>query len=73
MSPETAGHAHAKAAVYNALLAGIRARRLSGHVFPDGMIVRIDETTAYQPDALLYCGQKLPPSAIEVPEPVIVV
>jgi Uma2 family endonuclease len=67
MSPETAGHADTNAAVYNALC------RLPCHVFPDGMTVRIDETTAYEPDALLYCGQKLPPSAIEVPEPVIVV
>jgi Uma2 family endonuclease len=73
MSPETAGHADTKAAVYNALLAGIRARHLSCHVFPDGMTVRIDETTAYEPDALVYCGEKLPPSAIGVPEPVIVV
>ena len=72
MSPETAGHADTKAAVYNALLAGIRARHLPCHVFPDGMTVRIDETTAYEPDALVYCGDKLPPSAIEVPEPVIV-
>ena len=72
MSPETAGHADTKAAVYNALLAGIRARHLPCHVFPDGMTVRIDETTAYEPDALVYCGEKLPPSAIEVPEPVIV-
>ena len=33
MSPETAGHADTKAAVYNALLAGIRARRLPCHTF----------------------------------------
>ena len=37
------------------------------------MTVRVDEDTAYEPDALVYCGQKLPPSAIEVPEPVILV
>lgn len=37
------------------------------------MTVRIDETTAYEPDALVYCGPKLPPSAIEVPDPAIVV
>ena len=37
------------------------------------MTVRIDETTAYEPDAQVYCGQKLSPAAaIEVPEPVIV-
>jgi Uma2 family endonuclease len=37
------------------------------------MTVRIDETTAYEPDALVYCGEKIPPTAIEVPNPVIVV
>jgi Uma2 family endonuclease len=37
------------------------------------MTIRIDDATAYEPDALIYCGQKLPPTAIEVPEPVIVV
>jgi len=73
MSPETAGHAYRKAAAYNALLAGIRARHLPCHVFPDGMTVRIDQTTAYEPDAVVHCGPKLPLSAVEVPDPVIVV
>jgi Uma2 family endonuclease len=73
MSPETAGHADKKGAVYLALLASVRAKRLPCHVFPDGMTVRIDETTLYEPDALVYCGQKLPPSAIEVRNPVVVV
>jgi Uma2 family endonuclease len=73
MSPETAGHADTKAAVYNALAGGHPSAPSPCHVFPDGMTVRIDETTAYEPDALVYCGEKLPPSAIEVPEPVIVV
>jgi Uma2 family endonuclease len=73
MSPETAAHADVKAAIYVAILNGIRARRIPCHVFPDGMTVRVDETTAYEPDALVYSGQKLPPSAIEVPNPVIVV
>ena len=73
MSPETAAHAGVKAAIYVAMLNGVRARRLPCHVLPDGMTVRIDETTAYEPDALLYCGQKLAPAAIEVPSPLIVV
>ena len=37
------------------------------------MTVRIDEATAYEPDALVYCGSKLSPAAIEVPNPIIVV
>ena len=40
---------------------------------PDGATVRVSETTAYEPDALVYCGPKKPSSAIEVPDPVIVV
>jgi Uma2 family endonuclease len=73
MSPEGAGHAAIKYAVQTALLAGIRARGLPCHMLPDGMTVRVDESTAYEPDALVYSGAKLAPSAIEVPEPVIVV
>jgi Uma2 family endonuclease len=73
MSPERAGHAEKKAAVHAALLAGIRARRLPCHALPDGMTVRIDRATAYEPDALVYCGTKLAPSAVEVENPVIVV
>jgi Uma2 family endonuclease len=35
--------------------------------------VRIDAYTAHEPDTLVYCGEELPDSAIEVPNPVIVV
>jgi Uma2 family endonuclease len=73
MSPEGAGHAEKKAAVHAALLAGIRARGLPCYVLPDGMTVRINDVTAYEPDALVYCGAKIAPSAIEVPNPIIVV
>ena len=73
MSPEGAAHAEKKAAIFVALLEGIRARRLPCHALPDGMTVRIDETTVYEPDALVYCGTKLAPRSVEVPNPVIVV
>lgn len=63
MSPEGAGHAERKAAVHAALLSGIRARGVPCYALPDGMTVRIDKTTAYEPDALVYCGTKLTPSA----------
>jgi Uma2 family endonuclease len=71
--PEGAGHAAVKYAVQTALLASIRARSLPCHMLPDGMTVRIDETTAYEPDALVYCGPKIEPSAVEVPAPIVVV
>src|SRR6266581_1141714 len=73
MTPERAIHADMKFAIQTALVAGIRARGLPCHMLPDGMTVRIDETTAHEPDALVYCGSKLPPSTIEVPSPIIVV
>lgn len=73
MSPEGAGHAETKAAVHAALLAGIRAQKLVCYALPDGMTVRINDVTAYEPDAVVYCGTKLPPSAVEVPNPLIVV
>jgi Uma2 family endonuclease len=72
MTPERAGHATVKFAVQTALRSAIRRSDLC-HMLPDGMTVRIDRDTAHEPDALVYCGQKLPDSAIEVPNPMIVV
>src|SRR5262245_45428004 len=73
MSPEGAGHAKVKFAVQTALVAGIRARDLPCHMLPDGMTVRVNERTAYEPDALVYCGPEVSPSDVEVSNPVIVV
>jgi Uma2 family endonuclease len=73
MSPEVLGHTEVKGALYSALLADIRLRKLSCHVLTDGPTVRVDSLTAYEPDALVYCGEKHPPTAVEVPNPVILV
>jgi Uma2 family endonuclease len=73
MAPESTGHAEVKAAVYAALRAIVRRRNLPCHVLPDGVTVRIDEQTAYEPDAQVYRGEKLPATALEVPNPLIVV
>jgi Uma2 family endonuclease len=73
MAPERAGHAEAKYAIQTALLAGIRRAGLPCHMLPDGMTVRVDQDTAHEPDALVYCGEKLPSSAVEAPNPIIVV
>ncbi len=73
MSPETVGHSDRKFAVCTALPRVIGERALPCFAVPDGATVRIDETTAYEPDALVYCGQRVPSSAIEIPNPVIVV
>jgi Uma2 family endonuclease len=73
MSPETAGHAEIKGTIYSALTAAGSRCRVRCHVLPYGMSVRIDESTAYEPDALVYCGEKVSPTVLEVPNPVIVV
>jgi Uma2 family endonuclease len=73
MSPETLGHAKIKAAVHASLLSSIRARQLPCHVLPDGVTVRIDKATAFEPDTLVYCGPELPLTDVEVPNPVILV
>lgn len=73
MGPERWIHARVKAAIFMAFALQIRRRGLLCHPVPDGMIVRIDATTAFEPDAMVYCGEELPPLAIVVPDPVIVV
>jgi Uma2 family endonuclease len=73
MSPETVGHANIKAAAYNALRSAIRRSGQPCHVLPDGVIIRVDKSTAYEPDAQVYCGAELPPTSLEVPKPVIIV
>jgi Uma2 family endonuclease len=73
MSPEGVGHTKTKGAVYLALIEAIRKRGLACHALTDGATVRIDEHTSYEPDALVYCGQELQPTALEVPDPIIVV
>ncbi len=73
MTPERVLHAEVKAAVYVALRRGIRAAALSCRALPDGMTVRIDARTAYEPDALVYCGPRRDANSVEIPDPVIVV
>ena len=73
MTPERAEHAIVKFGVQTVLLSAIRRAGLPCHMLPDGMTVRVDEDTAHEPDARVYCGEKLPGSAIEVPNPLIVV
>jgi Uma2 family endonuclease len=73
MSPERARHAEAKAEIYVALRGAVRQVALPCHVLPDGMTIRIDDQTAFEPDALVYCGARIDGDDVEVPNPVIVV
>jgi Uma2 family endonuclease len=73
MSPERARHAEAKAEIYVALRGAIRQASLPCHVLPDGMTVRIDDETAFEPDAIVYCGPRIDDDSMVVPNPIIVV
>jgi Uma2 family endonuclease len=73
MSPERADHNRVKGAVYLALHQAVKSAGLPCEVFTDGMTVPIDLHTAYEPDALVHCGPRIPPNQLTVPAPTIVV
>jgi len=73
MAPQRLAHMDTKYEVVTALKSAIRRAKAPCHAVPDGATVRIAARTAFEPDALVYCGPRLPPSSIEIPEPVIVV
>jgi Uma2 family endonuclease len=73
MSPERSRHRQVKGTIFMALTAALQKRGIAGVVEPDGSTVRIGPDAAFEPDALLYLGDRLQPGSIEVPNPVIVV
>ena len=73
MAPERVVHAQTKAAVWLALREAIQKANLPCHAMPDGLTVRIAERTAFEPDALVYCGECASPDAMEIAKPIIVV
>jgi Uma2 family endonuclease len=73
MAPERLDHARVKLETVLALREAIRRAGLPCEAVTDSVAVRITARTAYQPDALVYCGPRLPKDAREVPAPTIVV
>jgi len=73
MAPERVTHLETKAEAVFALRRAVERARTPCHVLPDGATVRIAARTAFEPDATVYCGPRLPPDAIEIAEPLIVV
>jgi Uma2 family endonuclease len=73
MAPERSSHALTKGTVFRRLAEAVEAAGLACTVYPDGMVVAIDEATIYEPDAMVRCGAPLPDDAIKVTDPVIVV
>ena len=73
MQGERAQHARIKKRVVAAFDRVIVARNIPCETFMDGMAVRIDHETVFEPDAFVQCGAPVDDTAIIVPDPVIVV
>lgn len=73
MAPERAAHIRTKFRAAKAMEGGLVTAALPCEVFADGMAVRVDARTTYEPDASVVCGPPAPADAIEIDNPVIVV
>lgn len=73
MAPERAAHALTKFHIARRLAEQIEAGKLPCQAYPDGMAVEVDANTVYEPDALVRCGSPLPPNAIKLSDPMIIV
>ena len=73
MQAETETHAIAKGEVFAQLRDEIRRRGLPCRAYTDRMAVRVDETTVFEPDAMVRYGSPRPPLATAVLDPLIVV
>ena len=73
MPPERAVQGRTKLAAFDALRAAVAEAGLSCEAFIDGMAVRVDDGTVYEPDVLLRCGPPVPDDCVEIRDPVIVV
>ena len=70
---ERAAHAKLKGRVFIALTEALQRRGLPCQALPDGMAMRIDKGTVFEPDAHVCCGPELPGDALLSEAPSIVV
>jgi len=73
MTPERVEHIEIKVAAVIALKKAISRAGVPCYALGDGMTVRIDDHTAYEPDALAYCGERLKRGTMLARDPVIIV
>lgn len=73
MAPERVEHGEVKLAAAIALRTAVARAGIFCHVLGDGMTVRIDDHTAYEPDALVYCGERLARGSMIVNEPIVII
>jgi Uma2 family endonuclease len=73
MQAETVQHVRVKGNAYASLRAALKAAGASCEVLMDGATVKIDESTGFIPDVLVYCGDRPAPASLTVENPVIVI
>jgi Uma2 family endonuclease len=69
MAPERAGHAYTKMYLVGVLRAA--AKGIGADVLPDGMSVKVDGGSVFEPDAIVRLGAKLPADQTYVVDPII--
>jgi Uma2 family endonuclease len=72
MVPERVEHNDRKMLTWLALRRAVREAGVPCHVVGDGMTVEVGDSD-YEPDATLYCGERLEPGSTMVPLPMVIV
>jgi Uma2 family endonuclease len=73
MAAERFRHSEVKGNVFVALRRAIEIAGLPYRAVTEGPTVRIDQHTAYEPDALVFCGKAPAPDSMLVANPLVVV
>jgi Uma2 family endonuclease len=73
MAPERSLHAETKFDAAIAIREAIRGAGLPCRVYPDGMAVRLDAGSTFEPDVSVICGPRPPANALALTDPIIVV
>jgi Uma2 family endonuclease len=72
MSPERVLHGATKGEAFAALREAVRRAGLPCRAYPDGVAVRINAKTTFQPDASVSCGPQPPAGALAISDPIVV-
>jgi Uma2 family endonuclease len=71
MNPQRLAHIKVKVTIVRVLQDALKGKPC--HALGDGMCVRIDDRTVFEPDALVYCGEELSGDTTVMTTPVVVV
>lgn len=70
---ERARHWEAKFSIATALKAAVKKSGLRCYAVPEGASLRVTDSRVFEPDAMVYCGDRIAPDDLYVPNPIVVV